>query len=36
MAAPVLLVLIGSLIITQTIWGHGLERLGLKQALVGS
>lgn len=33
MAGPVLLVLIGTLIITQTLFGQMFERLGLAQSL---
>lgn len=33
MAGPVLLVLIGGLIVTQTLFGGMFERLGLKQAI---
>lgn len=33
MAGPVLLVLIGSLVITQILFGNALERLGLKSAI---
>jgi hypothetical protein len=34
MAGPVLLVLLGGLIITQTLFGAMWERLGIKAALV--
>lgn len=34
-AAPALLVFAGALIITQTLFGQALERLGLKAALTG-
>ena len=33
MAGPILMVLIGSLIITQVLFGQALERLGLKKAI---
>lgn len=36
MAGPVLLVLLGGLIITQTLFGGMWERLGIKAALTGS
>lgn len=33
MNGPILLVLLGALLVTQTLWGQMYERLGLKAAI---